>query len=94
MSIVKGLAAAAVAGVFAAGEAAPFLGGDGIADDPACTQDAGANAAGIYATVPIVDAASVGSAEPVIAAFKSAIAFGAVVFASAYAVVVCSPGER
>ena len=47
-------------------------GGDGIADDPACTQDAGANAAGIYATVPIVDAASVGSAEPVIAAFKSA----------------------
>ena len=62
---------AEMAGVFAAGEAAPFLGGDGIADDPACTQDAGANAAGIYATVPIVDASSVGTAEPVIAAFKS-----------------------
>ncbi|HEX9127270.1 MAG TPA: branched-chain amino acid ABC transporter substrate-binding protein, partial [Methylomirabilota bacterium] len=63
---------AEMAGVFGAGEVAPFLGGDGIADDPACTQDAGANAAGIYATVPIVDASSVGSAEPVIAAFKSA----------------------
>jgi len=69
----KGCAVRAeMAGVFGAGEAAPFLGGDGIADDPACTQDAGANAAGIYATVPIVDASSVGSAEPVIAAFKSA----------------------
>jgi len=63
---------AEMAGVFGAGEAAPFLGGDGIADDPACTQDAGSNAAGIFATVPVVDTSSVGSAEPVIAAFKSA----------------------
>jgi branched-chain amino acid transport system substrate-binding protein len=63
---------AEMARVFAPGKATPFLGGDGIAEDPACTQDAGANTAGIYATVPIVDAASVGTAEPVISAFKSA----------------------
>jgi branched-chain amino acid transport system substrate-binding protein len=63
---------AEMAGVFPPGEATPFLGGDGIADDPACTQDAATNAAGIYATVPIVDTSSVGSAEPVISAFKSA----------------------
>ena len=63
---------AEMAGVFAPGEATPFLGGDGIADDPACTQDAATNVAGIYATVPIVDTSSVGSAEPVISAFKSA----------------------
>jgi branched-chain amino acid transport system substrate-binding protein len=63
---------AEMAGVFAPGEATPFLGGDGIADDPACTQDAGLNAAGIYATVPIVDTSNVGSAEPVIAAFRAA----------------------
>jgi branched-chain amino acid transport system substrate-binding protein len=63
---------AQMAGVFAPGEATPFLAGDGIADDPACAQDAATNAAGIYATVPIVDTSSVGSAEPVIAAFTSA----------------------
>ena len=63
---------AQMAGVFDSGEAAPFLGGDGIADDPACVQDAGANTAGIYATVPIVDTSAVGTAEPVIAAFKAA----------------------
>jgi branched-chain amino acid transport system substrate-binding protein len=63
---------AEMSGVFAPGEATPFLGGDGIADDPACTQDAVTNVAGIYATVPIVDTSSVGSAEPVISAFKSA----------------------
>lgn len=63
---------AEMAGVFAAGEATPFLGGDGIADDPACTQDAANNVAGIYATVPILDTSNVASAEPVISAFKSA----------------------
>jgi branched-chain amino acid transport system substrate-binding protein len=63
---------AEMAGVFAPGKATPFLGGDGIAEDPACTQDAGANAAGIYATVPIVDSASIGTAQPVISAFKAA----------------------
>jgi branched-chain amino acid transport system substrate-binding protein len=63
---------AQMATVFDLGEATPFLGGDGIADDPACTQDAGANAAGIYATVPIVDTSTLAAAEPVIAAFKAA----------------------
>jgi branched-chain amino acid transport system substrate-binding protein len=63
---------AEMTGVFDPGEATPFLGGDGIADDPACTLDAAANAAGIYATVPIVDTSSVGSAEPVTTAFKAA----------------------
>jgi branched-chain amino acid transport system substrate-binding protein len=63
---------AEMASVFDPGEATPFLGGDGIAEDPACTRDAGANVAGIYATVPLVDASSLGTAEPVIAAFKAA----------------------
>lgn len=61
---------AQMAGVF--DQAAPMLGGDGIAQDPACLADAGPNAAGIYATVPLVDADGVGTAEPVIAAFKAA----------------------
>jgi len=61
-----------MASVFDPGEAAPMLGGDGIAQDPACLADAGANSAGIYATVPIVEAEKLGTAEPVIAAFKAA----------------------
>ena len=61
-----------MAGVFGTGEAAPYLGGDGIAEDPACAGAAGANAAGIYATVPIVDTTTVETAAPVIAAFRSA----------------------
>src|SRR5207237_737991 len=40
---------------FPAYEAAPFLGGDGIAQDPACVSAAGDNSFGIYGTVPIVD---------------------------------------
>jgi branched-chain amino acid transport system substrate-binding protein len=63
---------AQMAAVFGAGEAAPLLGGDGIAEDPACIRDAGTNAAGIYATVPAVDADRVDSAQPVITAFKAA----------------------
>lgn len=63
---------AQMATVFDPGEATPFLGGDGIADDPACTQDAGDNVAGIYATVPIVDTSTLGAAEPAITAFKAA----------------------
>jgi branched-chain amino acid transport system substrate-binding protein len=64
---------AQMAAVFgASGEAAPMLGGDGIAQDPSCLQDAGADSAGIYATVPVVDASTVGTAEPVIGAFKQA----------------------
>jgi branched-chain amino acid transport system substrate-binding protein len=51
--------------------AAPFLGGDGIAEDPACIRDAGGNSSGIYATVPIVNAATIGTAEPVITGFHA-----------------------
>ena len=50
----------------------PFLGGDGIAEDPACVRDAGANFAGMYATVPAVDPSVLPSAAPVITGFKSA----------------------
>jgi ABC-type branched-subunit amino acid transport system substrate-binding protein len=61
-----------MAAVFGAGAAAPFLGGDGIAEDPSCIRDAGTNATGIYATVPAFDADRVDSAQPVISAFKAA----------------------
>jgi branched-chain amino acid transport system substrate-binding protein len=60
-----------MATVFGAGMAAPLLGGDGIALDPACVRDAGGNASGIYATVPAADAERIDSAQPVIAAFRS-----------------------
>jgi branched-chain amino acid transport system substrate-binding protein len=62
---------AQMAGVFAAGQAAPFLGGDGIAEDPTCVSAAGAEEAGIFATVPIVDADTRPSAAATIRAFKS-----------------------
>jgi branched-chain amino acid transport system substrate-binding protein len=62
---------AQMAGVFAAGEATPFFGGDGIALDPSCVRDAGGNASGIYATVPTFDAEHIASARPFIQAFKS-----------------------
>jgi ABC-type branched-subunit amino acid transport system substrate-binding protein len=63
---------AQMAAVFGTGAAAPLLGGDGIAEDPACIRDAGTNAAGIFATVPAVDPDQVDSARTVIAAFKAA----------------------
>ena len=63
---------AQMASVFDAGEATPYLGGDGIAEDPACLRDAGTNAAGIYATVPAPNPEQLASARPVIAAFKAA----------------------
>jgi branched-chain amino acid transport system substrate-binding protein len=56
---------------FASGEAAPFLGGDGIASDPQCIAAARGNATGIYATVPIVDASSAATATSAIAGFRS-----------------------
>lgn len=59
-------------GIFAPGMATPFLGGDGIADDPACVDQAGPNVAGMFATVPVTDAGSQASASGVISAFKSA----------------------
>lgn len=63
---------AAMASIFPEGKATPFLSGDGIADDPACVEAAGGNSAGIYATVPFVDATTRDAAQPVIAAFRRA----------------------
>lgn len=57
--------------VFGAREAAPFLGADGIAQDPDCVRHAGTNAVGIYATVPDGAPDMVTTAQPVIAAFKA-----------------------
>ncbi|TMC88097.1 MAG: hypothetical protein E6J12_11820 [Chloroflexi bacterium] len=56
---------------FPSGDAAPYLGGDGIAEDPACVEQAGSNSAGMYATVPAVDPNFRGSATPVIKAFRT-----------------------
>jgi branched-chain amino acid transport system substrate-binding protein len=56
---------------FAGGEATPFLGGDGIAQDPACIYLAGENSPGIYATVPIVDADSQPGASRTIHDFRA-----------------------
>ena len=61
---------ASMSPTFPAGEATPFLGGDGIAQDPACIRDAADNAPGVYATVPAPDADSLASAQPAISAFK------------------------
>jgi len=57
---------------FGGNVAVPFVGGDGIAEDPACVRDAGANFAGMYATVPAVNPTDLPSAAPVIKGFKSA----------------------
>jgi len=54
------------------GAAAPYLGGDGIAEDPACVRDAGTSAPGIHATVPALDPDQVPDAKAAIAAFKAA----------------------
>ena len=56
----------------AVGAAAPYLGGDGIAEDPACVGDAGLSAPGIYATVPAIDPEQAPGAKAAIAAFKAA----------------------
>ncbi len=63
---------AKMSAVFGPGAATPYLGGDGIAEDPACVRDAGTNAPGIFATVPTVDAGQVATSQPVITAFKAA----------------------
>jgi branched-chain amino acid transport system substrate-binding protein len=70
---------AQMSSMFDPGEATPFLGGDGVALDPLCVRVAGANSAGIYATVPFPDAASIQAASPTISAFRAS--FGS---ASAY----------
>ncbi len=59
-------------GIFPTGEATPFLGGDGIAQDPTCTRTAGQNAVGIFATVASVNPDQVPAASSTIAAFKVA----------------------
>ena len=66
--------------IFPPGEASPFLGGDGIAQDPSCVASAGDNSAGIFATVPFVDAASRAGSSATIHSFRasygSASAYG------------------
>jgi len=57
--------------MFGVGEATPFLGADGIAEDPACVQLAGENGAGIFATVPIIDATSRPGAQAILHDFKA-----------------------
>jgi branched-chain amino acid transport system substrate-binding protein len=61
-----------MASIFPPGEATPFLSGDGIAHDPNCVLAAGANSNGVYATAPIVDAASRPGAARVLRDFKAA----------------------
>ncbi len=56
----------------ALGTAAPLLGGDGIAEDPACVRDAGSSAPGIYGTVPAIDPAQEPTARAAIGAFQEA----------------------
>jgi branched-chain amino acid transport system substrate-binding protein len=58
-----------LASVWTGGDAAQLLGGDGIAQDPACA------GAGVYATVPIPDPTSLAGASATITAFRSS--FGA-----------------
>jgi branched-chain amino acid transport system substrate-binding protein len=60
-----------MASVFPVGNATPFLGADGIAEDPDCLHAAGQNAAGILATVPIVDSSSRTEAAATIRSFKA-----------------------
>lgn len=62
---------AQMATIFSVGEAAPFIGGDGIAKDPNCVRNAGANAVGIYATVAAAAPDIIPNAQPVIEAFKA-----------------------
>ena len=57
--------------VFPPAESTPFLGGDGIAQDPACVSAAGDNSQGMYATVPVVDASTRPGAALTIRQFKA-----------------------
>jgi len=61
---------AQMATVFGTGAAIPYLGADGIAEDPACVRDAGSNAPGVYATVPVVDPIQDPVAKAAVDAFK------------------------
>jgi branched-chain amino acid transport system substrate-binding protein len=57
---------------FGTAVATPFMGGDGIAEDPECLRDAGGDFAGIYATVPVAGAAGLASASEVVDGFRRA----------------------
>ena len=57
--------------LFPLGGATPFIGGDGIAQDPACIVSAGGNTPGIFATVPIADAVARPGAAATIQGFKA-----------------------
>ena len=57
--------------VFPAGASTPFLGADGIAQDPMCVRAAGDNSEGLYGTVPVVDASARPGAAPTIRQFKA-----------------------
>lgn len=76
---------AAMAQLFSPGEATPFIGADGIAEDPDCIRAAGQNSLGIYATVPVADASSRPGARVVVRDFKSS--FGSATAYSPYAMV-------
>ena len=58
--------------IFPTGEETPFLSGDGVAHDPTCVNLAADNSAGIFATVPFVDATGRPDAAPIIRGFKVA----------------------
>jgi branched-chain amino acid transport system substrate-binding protein len=62
---------AQMATVFGTGAAIPYIGSDGIAEDPACVRDAGSNATGIYATVPVADPSRDPASQAAIDAFKA-----------------------
>jgi branched-chain amino acid transport system substrate-binding protein len=62
---------AQMSSIFDLGEAAPFLSGDGVAQDPLCVRAARTNSAGIFATVPFPDATSLPGAAGTIQAFRA-----------------------
>ena len=62
---------AQMASVFTSGETVPFIGGDGIAEDPNCVRNAGDNAIGMYATVPAISPDTIPTAQPIIKAFRA-----------------------
>jgi branched-chain amino acid transport system substrate-binding protein len=61
-----------MAGIFDAGTKTPYLGGDGIAQDPTCIKDAGSNNQGIYGAVATVDPSKVPTAAAAISGFQKA----------------------
>ena len=58
--------------IFPTGDQTPFLGGDGIAQDPACISLAADNSPGIFATAPFVDATARPGTAAIVRGFKTA----------------------